>query len=51
MSKTSAYPSTASSSGLPQAAPPSPRLGSRVLGWSLMTLSLGLVSCQSLFYL
>ncbi|WP_200234907.1 hypothetical protein [Thiohalocapsa halophila] len=31
--------------------PPPPRLGSRVLGWSLMALSLGLVSCQSLFVL
>lgn len=52
MSKTSSYPSTAPSGGVPQASPPSaPRLGSRVLGWSLMTLSLGLVSCQSLFYL
>jgi hypothetical protein len=36
----------------PRAAEPVPRrLGTRVLGWSVMTLSLGLVSCQSLFVL
>ncbi len=30
---------------------PSPRgLGLRILGWFLMTGSLGLVSCQSLFH-
>ena len=29
--------------------PVAPRLGTRVLGWTLMTLTLGLVSCQSLF--
>jgi hypothetical protein len=29
--------------------PPPPGLGSRALGWSVMTLTLGLVSCQSLF--
>jgi hypothetical protein len=28
-----------------------PRLGTRILGWTLMTMSLGLVSCQSLFVL
>ncbi len=33
------------------AEPPPPRLGRRVLGWTLMTCSLGLVSCQSLFVL
>jgi hypothetical protein len=31
--------------------PARPSAGSRTLGWTLMTLSLGLVSCQSLFVL
>jgi hypothetical protein len=35
----------------PAEPPPPPRLGTRVLGWTLMTASLGLVSCQSLFVL
>ncbi len=30
---------------------PPRRLGTRMLGWTLMTLTLGLVSCQSLFVL
>jgi hypothetical protein len=28
-----------------------PSLGARLLGWTLLTLSVGLVSCQSMFVL
>jgi hypothetical protein len=31
--------------------PARPSAGTRTLGWTLMVLSLGLVSCQSLFVL
>lgn len=31
-------------------APPRRSLGVRLLGWTLLTASLGLVSCQSLFF-
>ncbi|MGD8275960.1 MAG: hypothetical protein PVJ30_08365 [Thiohalocapsa sp.] len=34
---------------LPAEPLPPPGFGSRALGWSVMTLTLGLVSCQSLF--
>jgi hypothetical protein len=51
MNSTSAKRSRRPDAGLPQGADAPPRLGSRVLGWTLMTFSLGLVSCQSLFYL
>jgi hypothetical protein len=53
MTDTHRYGSRRPGVDLPQAPEPlpPPRLGSRVLGWTLMTFSLGLVSCQSLFVL
>jgi hypothetical protein len=35
----------------PETGPPRRHLGARVLGWALLTMSLGLVSCQSMFVL
>lgn len=49
MSNLDSQPHNHRVAGPPQAA--APRLGRRVLGWALMTCSLGLVSCQSLFVL
>jgi hypothetical protein len=36
---------------LPEPRLPRPSLGARVLGWALLTMSVGLVSCQSMFVL
>lgn len=49
-------PVPASDRALMRAEPPSPPAlppsrGLRALGWVLMTMSVGLVSCQSLFWL
>jgi hypothetical protein len=41
---------TATGGGL-EPRPPGPSFGARVLGWTLLTMSLGLVSCQSMFVL
>ncbi len=50
MNTSDLHPIRGAEGGPPQAPAP-PRLGTRILGWLLMTWSLGLVSCQSLFYL
>lgn len=44
-----APPSWASDSSDRPPAPPQRTLGVRLLGWTLLTASIGLVSCQSLF--
>jgi hypothetical protein len=51
MNRHNSPPSARLPAKAPQTLPDRPPIGTRVLGWFLMYMTLGLVSCQSLYVL
>ncbi|WP_173865177.1 hypothetical protein [Thiohalocapsa sp. ML1] len=51
MNRQRSHPSARPPVPAPQTLPDRPPIGTRVLGWFLMSMTLGLVSCQSLYVL